>query len=73
MDNITGKANWFQEETNVIEEKEVIVEKLAYKPFDKKLFCEIVEEAQLEYRVTKNKAMGDALVHLEIANKILNN
>jgi len=73
MDNITGKANWFQEETDVIEEKEVIVEKVVYKPFDKKLFCEIVKEAQLEYRVTKNKAMGDALVHLDIITKLFRN
>jgi len=71
MDNITGKANWFQEETDVIEEKEVIVEKVVYKPFDKKLFCEIVREARIEYKMTSNKTMGDVLVHLDIINKLI--
>lgn len=70
MNNISGNARWFEEGKPEIIEVEV-VEKVVYKPFDKKLFCEIVKEAQLEYQVTKSKSMGDALVHLDSITRLL--
>jgi len=73
MDNITGKANWFQEETDVIEEEVIVEEVVPYVPLELTALRDFLKETTDRYNIYKLKQLGDAIVHLEIANKILSN
>jgi hypothetical protein len=72
MDNLSGSSKtWFEEK----DKEEIVVEKVveipSYKPFSKEILQDSISNARIEYSVTKSKRLGDALVHLEIANKLM--
>ena len=71
MDNISGKANWFAQDVQE-EVEEIVIEEPYIQVRNISLLNEFILACEKDYHSKKDKVVGDALIHLKIAQKQLN-